>query len=112
MNEKLKWVLNQHYLGQDNVNQVTDLLSHFTLEQVRKVGQFQCTYEKFEKTPLHYLESLASFIGVEKILIKDESSRFGLNAFKVLGGVYAIAQYVAKKLNKNNKRSLALPEGI
>jgi len=101
MNEKLKWVLNQHYLEQDNVYQVTDLLSHFTLEQVRKVGQFQSTYEKFEKTPLHYLESLASFIGVEKILIKDESSRFGLNAFKVLGGVYAIAQYVAKKLNKN-----------
>jgi len=40
-------------------------------------------------------------MGVEKIMIKDESYRFGLNAFKVLGGIYAIAQYVANKLGRN-----------
>ena len=34
-------------------------------------------------------------------MIKDESYRFGLNAFKVLGGIYAIAQYVANKLGRN-----------
>jgi len=101
MNEKLKWVPNQHYVGQDNDEQITALLSNFTLEQVKKVSQFQRTYEKFEKTPLHHLASLASYMDVEKIWIKDESFRFGLNAFKVLGGVYAIAQYVANMLNKD-----------
>ena len=33
--------------------------------------------------------------------MKDESYRFGLNAFKVLGGSYAIGRYIAKKLGKD-----------
>ena len=33
--------------------------------------------------------------------MKDESYRFGLNAFKVLGGSFAIAKYMAKKLGKD-----------
>ena len=32
--------------------------------------------------------------------VKDESYRFGLNAFKVLGGSYAIGHYLAEKLGK------------
>lgn len=35
--------------------------------------------------------------GVKKILVKDESKRFGLNAFKMLGGAYAIAQLLCEK---------------
>ncbi|KEF36800.1 Pyridoxal-phosphate dependent enzyme [Schinkia azotoformans MEV2011] len=31
--------------------------------------------------------------------VKDESYRFGLNAFKVLGGSYAVGKYLAEKLN-------------
>ena len=101
MKEKLRWVYNQHYLEQDHIKQATAILPYFSLDQVRKVGQFQRTYEQFEKTPLHHLEALSSYIDVEKIMIKDESYRFGLNAFKVLGGIYAIAQYVANKLGRN-----------
>lgn len=33
------------------------------------------------------------------IHVKDESFRFGLNAFKVLGGSYAIENYAAKRLD-------------
>ena len=101
MKEKLRWVYNQHYLEQDHIKQATAILPYFSLDQVRKVGQFQRTYKQFEKTPLHHLEALSSYIDVEKIMIKDESYRFGLNAFKVLGGIYAIAQYVANKLGRN-----------
>ncbi len=101
MKEKLRWVYNQHYLEQDHIKQATAILPYFSLDQVRKVGQFQRTYEQFEKTPLHHLEALSSYIDVEKIMIKDESYRFDLNAFKVLGGIYAIAQYVANKLGRN-----------
>src|SRR5699024_12000977 len=35
---------------------------------------------------------------VNNIYIKDESKRFGLNAFKGLGVSYAIADYYAKQL--------------
>ena len=66
MKEKLKWVHNQL----DNTNQGSPLLSYFTLEQVKKVGQFQRTYERFEQTPLHHLEALASYMGVEKSWLK------------------------------------------
>ena len=34
---------------------------------------------------------------MQKILVKDESRRFGLNAFKMLGGSYAIARLLCEK---------------
>lgn len=33
----------------------------------------------------------------EENFVKDESKRFGLNAFKMLGGAYAIAQLLCEK---------------
>ena len=52
----------------------------------------------YEPTPLHSLGGLASRLGLEKIFIKDESKRFGLNAFKALGGSYAMGRVLAEKL--------------
>ena len=40
-------------------------------------------------------------MGVKGIYVKDESFRFGLNAFKALGGTYSIAQVICEKLGKN-----------
>ncbi|WP_107951491.1 diaminopropionate ammonia-lyase [Lysinibacillus parviboronicapiens] len=101
MDDKIMWVANQQYHLQENLEQVGHLLHNFTMEQVNRVGRFHRSYEKFEMTPLHNLDTLASFVGVRNIFVKDESYRFGLNAFKVLGGIYAIGQYVAKILGKN-----------
>ncbi|KOS64357.1 diaminopropionate ammonia-lyase [Lysinibacillus agricola] len=98
---KLIWANNQQYLIQKNVEQVVPFLRNFSLEQVNRVGRFQRTYEKFESTPLRSLDAFASLVGVQSIFVKDESYRFNLNAFKVLGGVYAIGQYAAKKLGRN-----------
>ena len=44
----------------------------------------------YAETPLRDLKGLAALLGVKGFLVKDESSRFGLNAFKALGGSYAI----------------------
>jgi diaminopropionate ammonia-lyase len=41
-------------------------------------------------TPLIHLRRLASEVGVADVLLKDESSRLGLNAFKIVGVSYAI----------------------
>ncbi|MGE7916998.1 pyridoxal-phosphate dependent enzyme [Lysinibacillus xylanilyticus] len=98
---KLLWANNQQYLLQKNVEQVIPFLRNFSQEQVKRVGRFQHTYEKFERTPLRSLDAFALLVGVQSIFVKDESYRFDLNAFKVLGGVYAIGQYVAKKLGKS-----------
>lgn len=47
---------------------------------------------------MHKLENLAKHYGLKNIFLKDESYRFGLNAFKVLGGAYAVGHYLADKL--------------
>ena len=41
-----------------------------------------------------------SYLGLGSIFVKDESYRFGLNAFKVLGGSYSMAKYIAKETNR------------
>jgi len=46
-------------------------------------------------TPLYALPALATRLGVGDIRVKDESQRFGFGAFKALGGVYAVHEYVA-----------------
>ncbi len=47
------------------------------------------------------LKELAKYLGLKDLFVKDESHRFGLNAFKVLGGSFTIGQYIANKLGKN-----------
>lgn len=47
-----------------------------------------------------YPWTAAHSLGVSKIWIKDESKRFGLNAFKALGGSYAMARCLSEKLGK------------
>ena len=63
-----------------------------------KVNAFHRSFPGYRPTPLVNLESLAGALGVKSFQIKDESKRFGLNAFKVLGGSYAIGNYIAQKL--------------
>lgn len=35
------------------------------------------------------------------VYVKDESYRFGLNAFKVLGGSYSIGKYISQRLGRD-----------
>ena len=61
-------------------------------------GAFHQSFPEYKETPLANLDALAKELGVASIHVKDESNRFGLNAFKVLGGSYTIGNYIAKKL--------------
>ena len=56
---------------------------------------FHKTFPEYSETPLASLPALAAELDVGGIYVKDESSRFGLNAFKVLGGSFAIGNYIA-----------------
>jgi len=67
-------------------------------EVVKKVNDFHKGFSEYLITPLHKLDNLAKDFGLKNIFVKDESYRFGLNAFKVLGGAYAVGQYLANKL--------------
>ena len=70
----------------------------FGPENANKVRAFHKSFPEYSVTPLANLKNLAKELGVASIHVKDESYRFGLNAFKVLGGSYAIGSYMAKKL--------------
>lgn len=67
-------------------------------EKVRGVHRFHEGFPGYEPTPLVCLSALAEKLGVSSFAVKDESKRFGLNAFKALGGSYAIAKIVCEKL--------------
>jgi diaminopropionate ammonia-lyase len=51
---------------------------------------FHRSLAEYRPTPIIRLPALACKLGVKNIYVKDESYRFGLNAFKVLGASYAI----------------------
>lgn len=51
--------------------------------------EFHRTLTGYEPTPLIEAPSLASELGVGRVLVKDESARLGLPAFKVLGASWA-----------------------
>jgi len=46
-------------------------------------------------TPMHSLSELAATLGLGSLAVKDETSRFGLNAFKLLGARFALETLVA-----------------
>ncbi|MBV8041307.1 diaminopropionate ammonia-lyase [Pluralibacter sp.] len=69
----------------------------FSRQQAQQARHFHQKIAGYQPTPLHALNDLARLFGVSKILVKDESQRFGLNAFKMLGGAFAIAQLLCEK---------------
>lgn len=73
----------------------------YGLETAQKVNDFHKSFPEYSVTPLRELKNLAEKLGVKNIFVKDESCRFGLNAFKVLGGSYAIGSYIAEKLGSD-----------
>lgn len=67
--------------------------NRFSVEEARKARAFHAGFPEYGVTPLVSLAALAEEWGVGGIYVKDESARFGLNAFKALGGSYAMGDY-------------------
>lgn len=78
-------------------------ISFLNEEVAKNVFDYHNSFPMYERTPLVELDNLSKELKVKKILIKDESYRFGLNAFKVLGGSYAVGKVVAEKLGMDLK---------
>ncbi len=93
--DKIKWVAN-------TMPKTDDLqLSVMSLENVDKARAFHKSFPQYSVTPLANLNNMAEFLGLKSLFVKDESYRFGLNAFKVLGGSFAMARYIAEQLGKD-----------
>lgn len=70
----------------------------YTEATVRQVLRFHRTIPGYQPTRLVRLPALAQRWGVAEILVKDESARFGLSAFKVLGCSHAVARLLCNAL--------------
>ena len=60
----------------------------------------------YRPTPLIARPALAAQLGIKNIFVKDESQRFGLKAFKVIGALYAIYRFLDQRRLKDDGESL------
>src|ERR1035437_6454890 len=93
MNKPIQWIPNRMPKSDDKN------LSIMSLHNVQTAMNFHKSIPQYRRTPLARLDRMAEYLGIGELYIKDESYRFGLKAFKVLGGSYAIARYLAQKTN-------------
>ncbi|MFO1443704.1 diaminopropionate ammonia-lyase [Bacillus sp. Bva_UNVM-123] len=93
----VRWVKNKFYSSDYNLAE----LRFFQEKEVEKIHSFQKTHRLFTTTPLYHLKQLAEYLNVADIRIKDESHRFALNAFKVLGSIYAMAKFIANRIGED-----------
>ncbi len=75
---------------------MTESITTRILRSVRP-REFHRSLPFYEPTPLLSLPGMAKKYGVGNIFIKDESSRFGLNAFKGLGAIFAINKILERE---------------
>ena len=93
--QDIKWTTNK-------LPKTEDLnLPLLSIENAKEVKAFHESFPQYQKTPLANLTNMATKLGLKQVCVKDESYRFGLNAFKVLGGSYAIAHYIADEVGKD-----------
>ncbi|MEW5922526.1 MAG: diaminopropionate ammonia-lyase [Candidatus Zixiibacteriota bacterium] len=91
----IKAVSNRHArigIGRDTIPPA------FSVAAAEDVIGFHSTIPQYYPTPLLRLPAAASKMKIAEILIKDESKRFGLNSFKVLGGTYSIMKYICTEI--------------
>ncbi|MCD8351870.1 MAG: diaminopropionate ammonia-lyase [Planctomycetaceae bacterium] len=96
MSQALQWVANK--LPKTEAHKELALMAPAEIEKVRR---FHASFPQYKPTPLTALDTLAKQLGVGGIYIKDESYRFGLNAFKVLGGSFAMARFIAEQTGRD-----------
>ena len=93
--EPIKWVLNKMPKSGDKH------LGIMSADNVEKAQAFHRSFPQYTATPLARLDGMAAYLGLCSLSVKDESYRFGLNAFKVLGGSFAMARCIAGELGKD-----------
>lgn len=95
MQEFIEWT--ENHLPNSNDRQ----LKIMSPDHVARARMFHSSFPQYSVTPLAQLNGMASYLGLSGLFVKDESYRFGLNAFKVLGGSFAMARYIARQMGRD-----------
>lgn len=70
----------------------------FTEKDADNVLRFHRSLPDYRETPLVSLDCTAKRYGLDSVFVKDESLRFGLKAFKGLGGSYCMFRILCDRL--------------
>lgn len=62
--------------------------------EIAEIHNFHSLLPGYSPTPLYDLEGLSHILGIGKLLVKDESTRFGLKSFKSLGCSWAVENII------------------
>ncbi len=73
--------------------------SAYSFAATEDIRRLHTSLDAYDVTPLIELKN---FKGVRSILVKDEAHRFGLKAFKGLGGIWAVYRFISRELGLNN----------
>ena len=95
MRDPIQWVLNRMPPSGDRYLEV------MSMANAAKARAFHRSFPQYGPTPLAGLPNMAGRLGLGGLWVKDESYRFGLNAFKVLGGSFAMGRYIAQELGRD-----------
>ncbi|KAJ5779342.1 hypothetical protein N7457_007062 [Penicillium paradoxum] len=66
--------------------------------EIEGLTAFHQSFPNYAPTPLVQLPDLAAELGIRAVLVKDESNRFGLPSFKVLGASWGCFRAIAAQL--------------
>ena len=69
-----------------------------------QVLEFHRALPGYAPTPLHRFSSLAQRLGVGEVLVKDESNRWRLPAFKILGASWAAYRLLLERIGHATER--------
>ena len=90
----IKIAINRHASGKADI-------AAYGMETAKKARAFHSSIPGYAPTPLRELRCLAESMNVAGIYVKDESRRFDLKAFKVLGGSFAIGSHIASLMGED-----------
>lgn len=93
------------YIIHKGSKDLTEAKKMFSVSVAREARKFHRQIPDYKSTPLRSLPGLAKMIGVGGIYIKDEGQRLVLNSFKVMGGSFALYNFLRKKLGTDEDLS-------
>ncbi len=90
----------------DALRQIISLAEH------RRTRASVETWPGYRPTTLHRLDSTARELGLGALWLKDEGTRFGLGAFKSVGGAYAVYRTLEARIHEKYPDAEASPRAL
>ena len=102
--EQIKWVANTLPKTEDKN------LAYLSPDISKKVRTFHESFPQYNRTPLAKLDHMAEYLGLKNVFVKDESYRFGLNAFKAWWILCNCEIYCTENWKRCQRSSLLYPD--